>query len=242
MQPGVDDYCLYELLGVGPDTTPEQLRIQYRRLMQKVHPDMGGSAEAAARLNRAFQLLSNPAARADYDRRLNILRCIARGLDFAESSSDRAHAHPQCSENTPHTCPLCGFSHAGMPLLEESRCTRCSSPLAPPLVKTQFADGRRAAYRSPRSLEVRFMGQENLEQVHTATTQDLSLNGVLLVSEHALRKGQRIRIVSNVFDAVAEVARSQHRRIMWRTEFLAGLRFHTLHMLRATGGFVSETV
>lgn len=41
------------LLGVGPDATAEEVRAAWRRLMAKVHPDAGGTAELAARLTRA---------------------------------------------------------------------------------------------------------------------------------------------------------------------------------------------
>ena len=243
MPPGTDDYCLYELLGVDADASPDQLRNQYRRLMQKSHPDMGGTADAAAQLNRAYQILSDPVARADYDQRLSILRRVARGLQFTKSDTNNGvHRRQDPVVDTSRTCPFCGAAHNDGPLLAESRCDSCESPLARPLVTTMFADGRRAAHRSPRSVAVQFMPQTDHQQVHPANTQDLSMAGVLLVSKQSLQKGERVRIVSDVFEAVGEVARSQQRCFGWQTQFLTGLRFHTLHMLRTTGGFVSEKV
>jgi hypothetical protein len=41
------------ILGVAPDATPEQIRSAYTRLMQRAHPDKGGTTGLAAQLNAA---------------------------------------------------------------------------------------------------------------------------------------------------------------------------------------------
>lgn len=41
------------ILGVEPEATPEQIRAAYTRLMQRAHPDKGGTAGLAAQLNAA---------------------------------------------------------------------------------------------------------------------------------------------------------------------------------------------
>jgi hypothetical protein len=41
------------ILGVEPDASPEQIRSAYTRLMQRAHPDKGGTAGLAAQLNAA---------------------------------------------------------------------------------------------------------------------------------------------------------------------------------------------
>ena len=45
------------LLGVGEDARAEDVIDAHRRLIQKVHPDAGGSAELAAQVNRARDVL-----------------------------------------------------------------------------------------------------------------------------------------------------------------------------------------
>jgi|SRR5690242_3533619 len=45
------------VLGLSEGATADQIRAAHRRLIQKVHPDVGGSADLAARINRAKDVL-----------------------------------------------------------------------------------------------------------------------------------------------------------------------------------------
>lgn len=45
------------LLGVSEDASPEEVRGAYRRLMQRAHPDTGGTQGLAAQLNAAREVL-----------------------------------------------------------------------------------------------------------------------------------------------------------------------------------------
>lgn len=46
------------VLGLAEGASPEEIRAAHRRLIQRVHPDVGGSADLAARINRAKDVLS----------------------------------------------------------------------------------------------------------------------------------------------------------------------------------------
>jgi DnaJ-like protein len=68
MAPRFDPYAV---LGVSRDATVTQIAQARRRLSRQYHPDVNGAPDAAARFDevqRAFNLLSDPAARAEYDR------------------------------------------------------------------------------------------------------------------------------------------------------------------------------
>ncbi|GEM_PF-1551422 len=61
----------YETLRVDRRASPERVRMAYRRLAQKFHPDKHAGKRAAATvmvlINQAYEVLSDPAQRAGYD-------------------------------------------------------------------------------------------------------------------------------------------------------------------------------
>src|ERR1700740_2285280 len=62
----------YEVLGVKPDTSADEIRKVYRKLAKQFHPDLNpGKPEAEARfklVSAAYDLLSDPEKRSRYDR------------------------------------------------------------------------------------------------------------------------------------------------------------------------------
>jgi hypothetical protein len=53
----IDRHEAYQVLGLRPDASREEIRIAHRRLIQRVHPDHGGSSYLAARINQARDVL-----------------------------------------------------------------------------------------------------------------------------------------------------------------------------------------
>ncbi|KLL12921.1 MULTISPECIES: J domain-containing protein [Protofrankia] len=60
---------LYDVLGVPPAASQEQIVAAYRRAARRTHPDAGGSEQAFERVSRAYEVLGDPERRRDYDRR-----------------------------------------------------------------------------------------------------------------------------------------------------------------------------
>ncbi|MGI0492842.1 molecular chaperone DnaJ [Alkalinema pantanalense CENA528] len=61
----------YEVLGVSRDADKEEIKRAFRRLARKYHPDVNkepGAEETFKEINRAYEVLSEPEARARYDR------------------------------------------------------------------------------------------------------------------------------------------------------------------------------
>jgi curved DNA-binding protein CbpA len=72
----------YEVLEVHPRASEAVIRAAYRTLVQRCHPDRSPGEAAAARMsliNRAYELLSDPARRARYDSQSGLAGTERRG-------------------------------------------------------------------------------------------------------------------------------------------------------------------
>ncbi len=62
------DTNFYDLLGLQPTATSEEIRAAYHALAKRVHPDSGGNDALFRQVNRAYEVLSDPSRREAYDR------------------------------------------------------------------------------------------------------------------------------------------------------------------------------
>ena len=82
----------YRLLQVRRDASAEVIAAAYRRLMRDAHPDRGGDAELARRLNGAYEVLSDPSRLRAYDRTLAAVSSAARQRPLMETIAYRIGA------------------------------------------------------------------------------------------------------------------------------------------------------
>jgi curved DNA-binding protein CbpA len=57
----------YDLLGVTPDADTDQIRAAFRQLSMKIHPDSGGTDALFRTVKEAYDTLSDPVRRQQYD-------------------------------------------------------------------------------------------------------------------------------------------------------------------------------
>lgn len=57
----------YEALTISAEATPEEVKSAFRKASLKAHPDVGGSNEAQAKVNLAYEVLSDPVLRNAHD-------------------------------------------------------------------------------------------------------------------------------------------------------------------------------
>lgn len=64
-----DEPDYYAMLEVSPDADEAEIRLSFRRLARRYHPDVAGTGDLAhmQRLNVAYQILSDPRRRSEYD-------------------------------------------------------------------------------------------------------------------------------------------------------------------------------
>jgi hypothetical protein len=72
----------YATLGVGRGATSSEVRAAYRRLAKRYHPDLHADArstEQMRRVNEAWEILSSPSRRAEYDASVTARAAPTRG-------------------------------------------------------------------------------------------------------------------------------------------------------------------
>ncbi len=219
----------YRLLKIQPDAPTEIIRASYRTLMRelKVHPDLGGSNEAAALLNEAYEVLTDNDRRAEYDRQLSLpTRRKLGGSTGAGRSPERSRA-----------CPFCRQALARKPQ-PGSRCTNCGSPVR----SQKMAHLEEASRRS-----VERMKREGRILYYTAWPQkgregrliDLSPRGIRFNCSEMIRQGSILKVSAASFQAVAAVTNNCREPDSEKALYSIGAAFLTIAFEGTKGTFLS---
>ena len=59
----------YNVLGLNPTCSPNEIQTAYRRLAKQHHPDLGGDEQRFHEISEAYEVLKDPHKRAAFDHR-----------------------------------------------------------------------------------------------------------------------------------------------------------------------------
>ncbi|MAT95225.1 MAG: hypothetical protein CME59_21855 [Halioglobus sp.] len=225
----------YRILHVQPDAPPAVIRSSYRTIMHKmrVHPDLGGDAEAAALVNEAYAVLGDEQKRADYDR-------IRQNPGWTRSANDDFRQGLVLTHADAHApAPACAF--CGWPVPPETPgeeltafCRICHSPLAPMSRLVSHDADRRAITRVPKKSSLLVWTSCPQAQPYAGQVNDLSLTGMRFDTGVFLAAEQVLKIDTPVLKAVATVVRCTVREAGYEV----GACFQNLCFARSRGSFV----
>ena len=131
----------WKLLGVGREAGAEEIKRSYRRLSRSHHTDVGGDSTQQVKLNRAYEILTDPTRRADY---ALLLQRKERPQDFVPP---RRPTEPEPDE--PAADPFAWSSGPG-PTRTPPRQDRYEQAYQDPYTESPYADPPyRDSYTAP---------------------------------------------------------------------------------------------
>jgi hypothetical protein len=229
---------LYRILQVQPDAPEEIIRASYRTLMQKLrmHPDLGGDTNQATLLNQAYETLTNPQKRADYDQQFKTHLRNQRNQTIDKQSHVR---HNPSSERL-SKCPFC--------LVEQPRfnrnsdnhlCISCRSPLQLSTNNTLTGQGKRSINRMPHNGKINMITTWPQTQIYQANIDDLSPKGLQLRCSLKLAPNKILKLFNANLQAIGKVVRCQPDTA---GIYRIGIEFVTLRFENKKGSFLSAKI
>jgi hypothetical protein len=241
----------YRILHVQPDAPAEVIRTSYRTMMHrlKMHPDLGGDHWNATVINEAFEVLSDPAKRAAYDKTLKAFGNRQPSGDAATPTPTAENKSPKDQTQAPQAeqkksrldaCPFCATRYeARIADSADSVCFQCQSPLSPVSKHEGSTATRRALARLPRHMLVTVEVAGRPGVTFEMTTEDLSIHGLRVTTSFELLRGQKLKIKCPFGTAVGVVthvvAETGKRSGQWD----AGVQFLTLQVTENRGVLLS---
>ncbi len=142
----------YEVLGVTPEATPDEIRRAFRRLAAECHPDRNPGDRAASlrfkQINTAHQILSDPDARALYDDLTRGPDATRTGVDVPPPRPPPPDAPPQRPDEPPPEGSRSWSWRPGAPWPAAPEDEEQASATPPPPAEQQWAPPPPAAERA----------------------------------------------------------------------------------------------
>jgi curved DNA-binding protein CbpA len=133
----------WKLLGVGREAAAEEIKRSYRRLSRSHHTDVGGDSTQQVKLNRAYEILTDPTRRADY----------ALLLQRKERPQDFVRPTPQPEPDQPAADPFdwsSGPGRTSTPPRRDRYTPPHEQPYQDPYTESPYADPPyRDSYTAP---------------------------------------------------------------------------------------------
>lgn len=195
----------------------------------KLHPDLGGSHWDATLLNEAYETLSDPGRRAEYDRKL---------FEHYTKRSPGSEA----SEKSPLITIFCPFCKR--PLAREAapgeRCATCQSPLQSEPKKAEIRASRRSVRRAAYTEHFSYYTAWP-QKAQDGQMLDLSPKGMRFLAQERLRPGAIIKMSSAFLKATARVTNCQEKAAGPGKLFAVGVSFLAVTFEAPSGSSFSAT-
>jgi len=183
--------------------------------------------------------LTNPASRERYDHERQLIYrepSIKPAKKPANDPPDRAENSPAADPDP--ACRFCLTPHDRSDLEEpDAVCPNCASPLRPASEWRLEHKGQRAINRIPARLAIEYYTTWPQHAPCTGQTLDVSPNGMRFMSNRRLGEGRRVKIDSEIINAIALVTHCQ--RDGSNSCWIVGVAFETLRLKRSQGAFFS---
>lgn len=93
------DKDYYEILGVSESDTPENIKLAYRKLARKWHPDVAGNSNNVLRkfkeINEAYEVLSDKVKKEEYDRARRFYNYAKNGAENVRQKDNTTNPNTQ---------------------------------------------------------------------------------------------------------------------------------------------------
>ena len=239
----------YDILHVQQNAPTAIIKNAYRALMlgMKYHPDLGGDSEQAAKINLAYETLSNKKKRAEYDQMLSeqlgsahAAHSDTSNVDSSsaqkpqKSAENAANSYKQHAEEKGTRCPFC-YKFQCIPATEMMDCSGCGSPLDPPPQNSTSSNAARSIERITKDTVIQIT--EKVDSMpKQASLKDLSPQGLGFVSKESLAAQQVVRVDCALFEGLATVV---HIRPEENGSSFYGAQFISLRFQSQSGNFIS---